>query len=107
MKAKKQYVHILTKPKYNKIKKWLQQGMPSQEEDTADLEAAYFAMVLLIPEEPLQMLINFLGGMEIVKEDANRKQTLARVFNVEEWLIEARIKDIDKEPIQLQKVKQK
>ena len=62
--------------------------------DKYEFEASYFAMCLLLPKDFFLQMIEFLGGMEKVKTNQDSKACLARVFNVEYRLVEARINDI-------------
>ena len=64
--------------------------------DIKDFEAYYFSMLLLLPEKPLMDIINleFMGGINLVKNDKGKTKALARIFNVEEELVEIRINDI-------------
>ena len=62
--------------------------------DQEDFDAWYFAMCLLLPKDPFLQMIDFLGGMNSVIKDYNKKQCIARCFNVESRLVTLRIKDI-------------
>ena len=62
--------------------------------DKHEFEASYFAMCLLLPKNSFLKMVDFLGGIEKVKTDEDSIACLARVFNVEYRLVEARISDI-------------
>ena len=62
--------------------------------DEYEFEASYFAMCLLLPKNYFLKMIEFLGGIKKVKSDPDSIACIARVFNVEYKLVEARINDI-------------
>ena len=59
-----------------------------------EFEASYFAMCLLIPKETFLNVVNCFGGLETVKNNPTIKAGLARLFFVEEKLINIRINDL-------------
>lgn len=62
--------------------------------DEYEFEATYFAMCILLPKDSFIPFVEFLGGLEKVKLDKDSITCLARVFNVENRLVEVRINDI-------------
>lgn len=78
--------------------------------DVEEFEASYFAMCLLIPREYFLKFVEVFGGLEKVKLNYNDKTALARLFNVEEKLIEIRIDDLlsqEKEESEIKKLSKK
>lgn len=64
------------------------------DKDTKNFEASYFAMCLLLPKTPFLEIVNFLGGLESVNTDKEKKESIARLFNVETKLVSVRIYDL-------------
>lgn len=62
--------------------------------DEYEFEASYFAMCLLLPKDYFLKMIDLCGGIEKVKTDKDTIAYLANIFNVENRLVEARIKTI-------------
>ena len=95
MKNNNRFAHTLKKSNIENFYKIMSgEKKVITKKDESEFEASYFAMCLLIPKEFFLQMIEFLGGIEIVKSDSDRKECLARVFNVEYKLIEARISDL-------------
>ena len=70
-----------------------------------EFEASYFAMCLLLPKDFFLQVIEILGGIEKVKSDQDSIACIARLFNVEYRLVEARIVDIFSQEKENTKVK--
>lgn len=62
--------------------------------DELEFEASYFAMCLLLPKDSFLQMIEFLGGIDVVKSDYDKINCIARSFNVEYKLVEARINSL-------------
>jgi len=62
--------------------------------DKLEWEANYFAMCLLLPRQLFMNLVEFLGGIEFVKNNYDAKCCLSRIFFVEYRLVEIRINEL-------------
>ena len=89
------YAHRLTNDKLDLCYSASDKNWQIKSEAERELEAFYFAMCLLIPEDIFMETIGlFFGGLDNVKDNYEFKMTLAHMFNVEYKLIEARIQDL-------------
>ncbi len=64
------------------------------EAEKDNVEASYFAMVLLLPREPFLEAVNNLGGIDECYAINNIRE-LSKMFNVEPKLVQIRLKDLD------------
>ena len=55
-------------------------------------EAGYFAMCLLLPRDYFLKVVDFFGGIDVVKSDDEIQDAISRLFNVEKRLVKIRIK---------------
>ena len=60
-------------------------------EEQAEVEASFFAMCLLLPQQLFTNIANAVGGLEAVYEEP---EAVARFFLVEDILVRARAKDL-------------
>lgn len=56
-----------------------------------EVEASYFAMCLLLPEEPFKQLASMVGGLEAAFEHPDK---IAHFCDVEPLLVKVRAKDL-------------
>lgn len=94
-KINNQYGHKLTKKDFeNRYKLLSGEKKAITKKQKEELEASYFSMCLLLPENIFLELTEVLGGLQEVLNDNEKIKCLSRCFAVEEELIKIRIKDL-------------
>ena len=65
------------------------------EKEMLEFKSSYFAMHLLVPTDSFMKHVENMGGLDEVKFDYDKRHALARIFLVDDRLIEAKIYDIE------------
>ena len=103
--TKSQYAHKLTSKRFAKLNSLLLENKKILTiKDEKEWESAYFAMCLLIPKDSLLKVVEIFGGLENVLNDYQLLKAISRLYNVEEQLMEIRIKDLLKNDRDYQRV---
>ena len=103
-----QYAHELTTKKFAKLYSLLLENKKIiTKKVQEEWESAYFAMCLLIPKDSLLKVVEIFGGLEKVLNDYQLLSAISRLYNVEEQLMEIRIKDLLKNDREYERVLEK